>query len=74
MPSRHSERFIRCGAEKKERKKLFLLLGQNRFLLKKLILFFVRNQCDRTKLPNVYKSCLRMLGDLGKLIVNKGFK
>ena len=50
MPSRHSERFIRCGAEKKERKKLFLLLGQNRFLLKKLILFFVRNQCDRTKI------------------------
>ena len=47
------------------------------------------NQCDQKKLPNVYKSCLKMfsleknltplkilpknVGDLGKLIIAKGF-
>ena len=33
-----------------------------------------RYQRDQKKSPNVYKNCLRMLGDLGKLIVAKGIK
>ena len=39
----------------------------------------LHHQCDQKKPPNVYKSCPKMIhpknvGDLGKLIVAKGFK